>query len=129
MGNEECPVHLDLLWQTEVSSSIYSTPLVSDINRCPPSPLPIMPPSSHLPPIIPPLDTSRGFVYDLSVYDLCVRKGGGCCCVLWIASYILLLPSPLRRPLSWVCRDGYMETVIKSLMVLLQSPLLVFCLR
>lgn len=47
MGNEECPVHLDLLWQTEVSSSIYSTPLVSDINRwgTHPNPCPLFPPS------------------------------------------------------------------------------------
>ncbi|CAI5458896.1 unnamed protein product [Closterium sp. Yama58-4] len=33
MGNSRCPVNLELRWQAEVSSSIYSTPLVADINR------------------------------------------------------------------------------------------------
>ncbi|KAG6437112.1 hypothetical protein SASPL_102022 [Salvia splendens] len=30
--NTQCPRHLELRWQTEVSSSIYATPLVADIN-------------------------------------------------------------------------------------------------
>ncbi|GJP35206.1 hypothetical protein CLOM_g19716 [Closterium sp. NIES-68] len=33
MGNSRCPVNLELRWQAEVSSSIYSTPVVADINR------------------------------------------------------------------------------------------------
>ena len=31
-SNTECPSHVELRWQTEVSSSIYSTPVISDIN-------------------------------------------------------------------------------------------------
>ncbi|KAK1385922.1 hypothetical protein POM88_023657 [Heracleum sosnowskyi] len=31
--NKLCPQNLELRWQTEVSSSIYATPLVADINR------------------------------------------------------------------------------------------------
>ncbi|MQM19814.1 hypothetical protein Taro_052826, partial [Colocasia esculenta] len=31
--NSKCPRHVELRWQTEVSSSIYATPLVADINR------------------------------------------------------------------------------------------------
>lgn len=31
--NTQCPQHLELRWQTEVSSSIYATPLIADINR------------------------------------------------------------------------------------------------
>lgn len=30
--NKQCPQNLELRWQTEVSSSIYATPLVADIN-------------------------------------------------------------------------------------------------
>ncbi|XP_042054451.1 protein DEFECTIVE IN EXINE FORMATION 1-like [Salvia splendens] len=30
--NTQCPQHLELRWQAEVSSSIYATPLVADIN-------------------------------------------------------------------------------------------------
>lgn len=30
--NSQCPQHLELRWQTEVSSSIYATPLIADIN-------------------------------------------------------------------------------------------------
>ncbi|PKA56153.1 hypothetical protein AXF42_Ash015638 [Apostasia shenzhenica] len=30
--NTKCPHHLELRWQTEVSSSIYATPLIADIN-------------------------------------------------------------------------------------------------
>ncbi|KAG1337768.1 protein DEFECTIVE IN EXINE FORMATION 1 [Cocos nucifera] len=30
--NSKCPKHVELRWQTEVSSSIYATPLVADIN-------------------------------------------------------------------------------------------------
>ncbi|XP_062002555.1 protein DEFECTIVE IN EXINE FORMATION 1 isoform X3 [Rosa rugosa] len=30
--NTQCPAKLELRWQTEVSSSIYATPLISDIN-------------------------------------------------------------------------------------------------
>ncbi|KAL1330953.1 protein DEFECTIVE IN EXINE FORMATION 1 [Arachis ipaensis] len=30
--NSKCPKNLELRWQTEVSSSIYATPLISDIN-------------------------------------------------------------------------------------------------
>ncbi|THU53601.1 hypothetical protein C4D60_Mb10t16160 [Musa balbisiana] len=30
--NTKCPKHLELRWQTEVSSSIYATPLIADIN-------------------------------------------------------------------------------------------------
>ncbi|XP_072994318.1 protein DEFECTIVE IN EXINE FORMATION 1-like isoform X1 [Typha latifolia] len=30
--NSKCPKHVDLRWQTEVSSSIYATPLIADIN-------------------------------------------------------------------------------------------------
>nr|GLL36921.1 protein DEFECTIVE IN EXINE FORMATION 1 isoform X2 [Ipomoea trifida] len=30
--NTQCPQHLELRWQTEVSSSIYASPLVADIN-------------------------------------------------------------------------------------------------
>lgn len=30
--NTQCPRHLELRWQSEVSSSIYATPLVADIN-------------------------------------------------------------------------------------------------
>ncbi|KAJ4761384.1 hypothetical protein LUZ62_071759 [Rhynchospora pubera] len=30
--HSQCPKHLDLRWQTEVSSSIFATPLVADIN-------------------------------------------------------------------------------------------------
>ncbi|XP_020272976.1 protein DEFECTIVE IN EXINE FORMATION 1 [Asparagus officinalis] len=30
--NSKCPRHLELRWQSEVSSSIYATPLVADIN-------------------------------------------------------------------------------------------------
>ncbi|XP_058099558.1 protein DEFECTIVE IN EXINE FORMATION 1 [Magnolia sinica] len=30
--NSQCPQHVELRWQTEVSSSIYATPLVADIN-------------------------------------------------------------------------------------------------
>lgn len=29
----KCPKHVELRWQTEVSSSIYATPLIADINR------------------------------------------------------------------------------------------------
>ncbi|KAH7423955.1 hypothetical protein KP509_12G082900 [Ceratopteris richardii] len=32
LTNTQCPQHLELRWQTEVSSSIYATPLVADIN-------------------------------------------------------------------------------------------------
>lgn len=31
--NSQCPKNLELRWQTEVSSSIYATPLIADINR------------------------------------------------------------------------------------------------
>lgn len=31
--NTQCPAKLELRWQTEVSSSIYATPLIADINR------------------------------------------------------------------------------------------------
>lgn len=31
--NSKCPKTLELRWQTEVSSSIYATPLIADINR------------------------------------------------------------------------------------------------
>lgn len=31
--NSKCPKNLELRWQTEVSSSIYATPLIADINR------------------------------------------------------------------------------------------------
>lgn len=31
--NTKCPKNLELRWQTEVSSSIYATPLIADINR------------------------------------------------------------------------------------------------
>lgn len=31
--NTQCPKNLELRWQTEVSSSIYATPLIADINR------------------------------------------------------------------------------------------------
>lgn len=31
--NSRCPRNVELRWQTEVSSSIYATPLVADINR------------------------------------------------------------------------------------------------
>ncbi|KAF5953666.1 hypothetical protein HYC85_006522 [Camellia sinensis] len=30
--NAQCPQHLELRWQTEVSSSVYATPLIADIN-------------------------------------------------------------------------------------------------
>ncbi|XP_042461489.1 protein DEFECTIVE IN EXINE FORMATION 1-like [Zingiber officinale] len=30
--NTKCPKHIELRWQTEVSSSIYATPLIADIN-------------------------------------------------------------------------------------------------
>ncbi|GAA0154718.1 hypothetical protein LIER_12621 [Lithospermum erythrorhizon] len=30
--NTQCPQHLELRWQTEVSSSIFATPLIADIN-------------------------------------------------------------------------------------------------
>ncbi|KAI0504205.1 hypothetical protein KFK09_015155 [Dendrobium nobile] len=30
--NTKCPHNLELRWQTEVSSSIYATPLIADIN-------------------------------------------------------------------------------------------------
>nr|CAD1822120.1 unnamed protein product [Ananas comosus var. bracteatus] len=30
--NSKCPKHVELRWQTEVSSSIYATPLIADIN-------------------------------------------------------------------------------------------------
>eukprot|EP00250_Pteridium_aquilinum_P004014 c14266_g1_i1 orf=272-2908(+) len=32
LTNTQCPQHLELRWQTEVSSSVYATPLVADIN-------------------------------------------------------------------------------------------------
>ncbi|BBM96733.1 hypothetical protein MPTK1_1g00230 [Marchantia polymorpha subsp. ruderalis] len=32
LANTQCPQHVELRWQTEVSSSIYATPLISDIN-------------------------------------------------------------------------------------------------
>lgn len=32
LTNTQCPQHVELRWQTEVSSSIYATPLVADIN-------------------------------------------------------------------------------------------------
>jgi hypothetical protein len=31
--NTRCPRNLELRWQTEVSSSVYATPLIADINR------------------------------------------------------------------------------------------------
>lgn len=31
--NTQCPRHLELRWQAEVSSSIYASPLIADINR------------------------------------------------------------------------------------------------
>lgn len=31
--NSKCPKNLELRWQTEVSSSIYASPLIADINR------------------------------------------------------------------------------------------------
>lgn len=31
--NTQCPQNLELRWQAEVSSSIYATPLIADINR------------------------------------------------------------------------------------------------
>ncbi|KAL0451059.1 UNVERIFIED_CONTAM: protein DEFECTIVE IN EXINE FORMATION 1 [Sesamum latifolium] len=31
--NTQCPRHLELSWQSEVSSSIYASPLIADINR------------------------------------------------------------------------------------------------
>lgn len=31
--NTQCPQHLELRWQTEVSSSVYASPLIADINR------------------------------------------------------------------------------------------------
>ncbi|CAN6471441.1 unnamed protein product [Victoria cruziana] len=31
--NSKCPHHIELRWQTEVSSSIYATPLIADINN------------------------------------------------------------------------------------------------
>ncbi|CAL5434133.1 unnamed protein product [Camellia sinensis] len=31
--NTQCPQHLELRWQTEVSSSVYATPLIADTNR------------------------------------------------------------------------------------------------
>ncbi|KAJ7534472.1 hypothetical protein O6H91_13G096300 [Diphasiastrum complanatum] len=33
MTNTQCPRHVELRWQTEVSSSIYGTPIISDINN------------------------------------------------------------------------------------------------
>lgn len=33
LANTQCPKNLELRWQTEVSSSIYATPLIADINR------------------------------------------------------------------------------------------------
>jgi hypothetical protein len=33
-GNTQCPKNTELRWMSEVSASIYSTPLVADINRC-----------------------------------------------------------------------------------------------
>ncbi|KAJ6842346.1 protein DEFECTIVE IN EXINE FORMATION 1 [Iris pallida] len=32
LSNTKCPRHVELRWQTEVSSSIYATPLIADIN-------------------------------------------------------------------------------------------------
>lgn len=32
LTNTQCPQHLELRWKTEVSSSVYATPLVADIN-------------------------------------------------------------------------------------------------
>lgn len=32
LTNTQCPQHVELRWQTEVSSSVYATPLVADIN-------------------------------------------------------------------------------------------------
>lgn len=32
LTNTQCPHHVELRWQTEVSSSIYATPLIADIN-------------------------------------------------------------------------------------------------
>ncbi|KAI5081941.1 hypothetical protein GOP47_0001684 [Adiantum capillus-veneris] len=32
LTNIQCPQHVELRWQTEVSSSVYATPLVADIN-------------------------------------------------------------------------------------------------
>ena len=31
--NTQCPRNLELRWQTEVTSSVYATPLIADINR------------------------------------------------------------------------------------------------
>ena len=31
--NSQCPRNLELRWQTEVTSSVYATPLIADINR------------------------------------------------------------------------------------------------
>jgi hypothetical protein len=31
--NTQCPKNLELRWQTEVSSSVYASPLIADINR------------------------------------------------------------------------------------------------
>jgi hypothetical protein len=31
--NTQCPKKLELRWQTEVTSSVYATPLIADINR------------------------------------------------------------------------------------------------
>ena len=33
ISNSQCPKQVELRWQTEVSSSIYATPLITDINR------------------------------------------------------------------------------------------------
>ena len=33
MLNTQCPRNLELRWQTEVSSSVYASPLIADINR------------------------------------------------------------------------------------------------
>jgi hypothetical protein len=32
LANTQCPQQVELRWQTEVSSSIYATPLITDIN-------------------------------------------------------------------------------------------------
>eukprot|EP00850_Spirogloea_muscicola_P022864 SM000315S11901 [mRNA] locus=s315:111541:117447:- [translate_table: standard] len=33
LANTQCPRHVELRWQAEVSSSIYASPLIADINR------------------------------------------------------------------------------------------------
>jgi hypothetical protein len=40
LANSRCPKQVELRWQTEVSSSIYATPLITDLNTYSPYQVP-----------------------------------------------------------------------------------------